>query len=149
MRWWWSIPRPRIYTQDTQVGKYQVPVKRARFLTLGVARGGAHGKKEAGDYAFWTAVLKEPRWCDLNTGSLKKVRKMTARALAWLPAGDRFYRMAVEMITLDTAYRTLWEGILGQGANILYIRPATATEVHEWARTHLDDKRYLKVRKHP
>mgnify|MGYP001577503063 FL=1 len=148
-RWWWTRPRPRIYTQDTQVGAYQVPVKRARYLTLGTATGGAHGKKEAGDYAFWTAVLKEPRYCDLNTGSLKRTTKVTARALAWLPAGDRFYRMSVEMVTIDSAYRTLWEGVLGQGRNIAYIRPATVHEVRRWAMTHLDDKKRLKMRRHP
>ena len=49
--WWWTRPRPRIYTQDTQVGKYQVPVRRAQFITLGVASAGKHGKKERGDYA--------------------------------------------------------------------------------------------------
>ena len=149
MSWWWQKPRPRVYTQDTQVGRYQVPVRRARFITLGVAKAGAHGKKEAGDYAFWTAVLKEARYCDDGVGHVRRCTKLTARALAWLPAGDRFYRMSVEMRTLDSAYQLLWEGVLGQGSNIAYIRPATLKEVRRWSQAHLADKKHLRLRKHP
>jgi hypothetical protein len=122
-----------------KVGKYQVPVVRAKFLTLVAFDGGEHGAGERGDFAFWTAVLKVP----VKNG--KKLRRViTGRAYAYLSPGDRFDRMAKEMRSAKradyrAAYRKFWETLIQRGDNIAYIRPATAAELRRWINAHNDD----------
>ena len=70
----------------TRVGRYEVEVRRMNYPTLWHFSSGEHGRKEAGIYAFWTAVLAR-----------KARRKISGRALATLPPGDRFDRMRREM----------------------------------------------------
>ena len=146
IKFWFKSLTPRCYGQVTQVGDYWVPVKQARYVSFACARSGAHGKKEAGDYLFWTAILKNPIPAQPRT-----CRKVTARALAWLPPGDRFYRMSQELrimpdMTERAAYGWLWNTVLAGGRNVALIRPATKHEVQGWLKTHQGDNDFATFR---
>jgi hypothetical protein len=115
-----------------------VPLKKMRYVSLLTFSGGAHGRKERGDYCFWTAVCKKP---------VDGKRKLTARALAYLPPGERFERIERDMQVAPSAedrvvYRMLWHRLLREGANIKYIRPSTAKEIRGWLKTHPEDAMY-------
>jgi hypothetical protein len=123
----------------TTVGDVAVPLKNAHYASIVTFRGGAHGKKERGDFCFWTAVLKRP---------YNGKRKLIGRAYAFLDPGDRFDRMQYEMMIAATpedraAYREMWEHRLKGGNNIDYIRPSTKREIERWLKTHRADANYV------
>ena len=126
---------------STIVGKVTVSLFRERFISLAVATCGKHGKRESGDYAFWTAVLKIPV---LVTSNGKTCSKVFGRSLAWMPAGDRFDRMNRGRVSdknswARSVYGMLWNKVLRQGRNIKYIRPSTRKEIGKWLYSHHDD----------
>lgn len=119
----------------SRVGNHNVPLKKMRYVSLLTFFGGAHGRKERGDYCFWTAVLKE---------RVAGKRKLTGRALAYLPPNERFERIALDMQVAPSAedrkvYEMLWKRLLKKGANIKCIRPSTAKEIRNWLDTHPED----------
>lgn len=130
----------------TVIGKYEIPVK-SRHATLVHFTGGDGGKHEAGDFAFWTAVLKEPVTVEPKNGwpeRRRKVKKIFGRAYVALSAGDRFDRMRVEAKTARTAddravYRRMYYECMGAGKNIALVRPTTLLEVRKWMRGHKTD----------
>lgn len=111
----------------TRVGRARVPVVAAKQVSLVRFGAGEHGRGEAGDYLFWTAVLKKKR------GARKRI---WGRAYAYLPPGDRFDRIKRE-------HRRLWSELLSRGRNIRHIRPSTLAEVRRWMRTHGADARFV------
>lgn len=128
----------------TKVGKCDVEVRGAAFPALWHFTSGAHGKKEAGVFAFWTAVLKKPQ----KLGK-KKVRRIFGRALVTLPPGDRFDRMKREMLTMKkkevrAAYRGHYVGLLKCGKNIKCIRPSTEKEMRKWMKGHKADAKFAR-----
>lgn len=130
----------------TRVGKFDVPVK-TRHATLVHFSGGEGGKHEAGNFAFWTAVLKEPVRLEQKDGWPRKgrvVRKIFGRAYVSLGAGDRFDRMRIESKTATDAadrrvYRRMYVECMHSGGNIKVIRPSTLKEVCRWMETHESD----------
>lgn len=135
----------------TKIGKVTVPVK-TRHATLVKFTGGAGGKHEAGDFAFWTAVLKKPIWAEPKDGwprggKKKKITKIFGRAYVSLGAGDRFDRMRAEAKELKgrpdgRIYHRMFHEFMKQGHNVAYVRPATNREVRGWMATHLSDAKY-------
>jgi len=123
------------------VGKFQIPVVRAKFCTIVQFSAGVHGKRERGDYCFWTARLKKPA-----KGARAGKRQLIGRAYAWLPPGDRFARMERESSgkTDASEYHYLWHSFLKRGQNIQYIRPSTRAEVQRWIDSHLSDAKFIK-----
>lgn len=122
----------------TKVGAFEVTVRRANFPALRHFSGGAHGRKEAGIFAFWTVVLKR-----------KGKNRVWGRALATLPAGDRFDRMRREMRSDKSkeareVYGRIWKKLLREGRAIRYIRPSTENEISRWMRGHQSDAKYAK-----
>lgn len=124
----------------TKVGKFDVQVRNAHIPSLVWFDAGVHGKSfgERGMFCFWAAILKSG-----------KRRKIWGRALACLPAGDRFDRMKREQNTAKTAadrkvYRTFWADRMGKGGNIAYIRPCTDAEIKKWADMHMSDAKFMK-----
>lgn len=118
----------------TRVGRYTVKVRNPHHASIVRFSSGVHGKKERGDFLFWTAVRKDKRWT-------------VGRAHWSLPAGDRFDRMKREMQNARTAedriaYARMWKE-MGGGKNIAYIRPATAAEVNRWIATHESDAKFI------
>ena len=124
----------------TRVGKFKVPVRRHNFCTIVTMSGGEHGRRERGDFCFWTAVLAEPVRMD---GKLRK--KIFGRAHVSLSAGDRFDRMKREMkkSRAKETYAFFWNNLLRGGDNIKFIRPSTAGEVKMWLKTHEKDAKYF------
>jgi len=121
----------------TAVGRCKVAVRDAHLPTLWKFTGGAHGKKEAGVFAFWTTVIKK-----------KGKKRVWGRALYSLPPGDRFDRMRFELreaksAAARSAYRRIWRAIKG-GKAISYIRPSSDAEVMAWMRSHKSDAKYAK-----
>jgi hypothetical protein len=110
----------------TRVGRYEVAVRRMNYPTLWHFSSGARGRKEAGIYAFWTAVLAR-----------KSRRKLTGRALVTLPPGDRFDRVRRE-------HHGIWLDFLRGGRAIRYIRPASERDVLRWMRAHERDARFAR-----
>ena len=112
----------------TRIGKYHVPIVKPKFPTIGTFAGGQHGRREGGEYLFWTVVLKRKiRWCN------RKRWWLTARARAILCPGERFNRMRIEARAAKSsedrqAYRDLYDRMLGRGRNIKYVRPSTPCE---------------------
>jgi hypothetical protein len=122
----------------TKVGRLQVPVRRASHPTLWYFASGEHGRKEAGVYAFWTAVI-----------SRRKPKGLIGRALAAEPPGDRFDRIRREMRTARSkadraAYARHWRELLARGKAIRYVRPSTEREVRKWMKGHEKDARHAK-----
>ena len=121
----------------TRVGRYEVAVRRINYPTLWHFSSGEHGRKEAGIYAFWTAVLAR-----------KTRRRIWGRALVTLPPGDRFDRIRREMregrAADRAAYRRMWRELMQGGRAIRYIRPASEREVHRWMKTHDRDARFAR-----
>ncbi|HYG56212.1 MAG TPA: hypothetical protein VD965_13030 [Burkholderiales bacterium] len=111
----------------TRVGTYEIEVRQSNYPTLWHFSSGERGRKEAGIYAFWTAVLKPraPR------------PKVSGRALVTLPPGDRFDRIRREA-------RAIWLELLERGRAIRYIRPATEREVQRWLASHAGDARFAR-----
>ena len=121
----------------TRVGSCEIPVRQMNYPTLWHFSSGEHGRKEAGIYAFWTAVLA------------RKVRgkgKVSGRALVTQPPGDRFDRIRREMREARAAdrpiYRRIWLELIKGGRGIRYIRPASEHEVQRWMSTHERDARF-------
>lgn len=119
----------------TNVGRHEVPVRRVNDPTLWYFSSGEHGRKEAGVYAFWTAVLEKGKLC--------------GRALVTLPPGERFDRVRIEMRTAHLAsdreaYARYWNLRLRKGAGIRFIRPASHREVKKWMDAHPKDARFAK-----
>jgi hypothetical protein len=117
----------------TQVGAYSVEVMDAHKAAIVYFKSGAHGTKEAGYFAFWTAVLK--------TG---KKRRIWGRASVGLSAGDRMDRMQFEMHESKDPddrriYGRFWTQLLRRGKNICFIRPSTKAEIAKWMRGHVSD----------
>ena len=124
---------------STKVGRHQVPVRDMNYPTLWHFSSGEHGRKEAGIYAFWTAVL----------GTGKKAKGLCGRALATEPAGERFDRIRREMRTARSkadraAYARQWRVLIARGRAIRYLRPSTAEEVRKWMKGHEKDARFAK-----
>jgi len=125
----------------TKVGAYRIPV-RGLYATLILFHSGEHGRKEAGWYAFWTAVLKKPV---LTRDGTRRFRKVFGRARVGESAGDRLDRMRFEMNhpaqkpQARQAYRRSWLQVLQQGGNIAYIRPSTISEIRHWMKDHKAD----------
>jgi hypothetical protein len=121
----------------TRVGGYEIEVRRMNYPTLWHFSSGEHGRKEAGIYAFWTAVLAR-----------KGRRKVSGRALVTQPPGDRFDRIRREMREARAAdrpaYRRIWLELMKRGRAIRYIRPASEREVSRWMKTHGRDARFAK-----
>ena len=125
-----------------RIGSYVVPV-RGKWATLVTFWAGEHGRKDCGEYAFWTARLKHP--VVRTTGG--RSRRVIGRALVGHSAGDRFDRMSREMRTAKSkeareANRELWERILRKGQNVAYVRPSTLAEVRRWADSHESDVKH-------
>ena len=116
----------------TRVGKRRIAVRRANYPTLWHFTSGEHGRKEAGIYAFWSAVLG--------------ARKLCGRALVTLPPGDRFDRIRGALRSGPAAdrkaYAHHWNVLLRKGAAIRYIRPASPREVRRWMDAHPKDARF-------
>jgi hypothetical protein len=122
----------------TKIGRCEVIVRRANFPSLRHFSGGAHGRKEAGIYSFWTVVLRR-----------KGKNRVWGRALSTLPAGDRFDRMRREMLRDRSKenrahYERIWKKFLKEGRAIRYIRPSTEAEIAKWMRGHKADAKYAK-----
>lgn len=122
----------------TRIGKYEIEIRNAQFMSLVTFASGQHGKKERGDYGFWAAVFKK---------AVGKKRKVWGRTLAHVDAGDRFRRIQKEiMVAPDKEdrkiYKNLWETMVG-GKNIAYIRPCTEREIKRWMATHLSDAKHV------
>ncbi len=109
------------------------------YPTLWHFSSGEHGPKEAGIYAFWTAVL----------GTGKKAKGLCGRALVTEPPGDRFDRIRREMRTARAkadrvAYARQWRELIERGRAIRYLRPSTPEEVRKWMKGHEKDARFAK-----
>jgi hypothetical protein len=127
-------------TMETKIGRNHVPV-RGNWATLVPFAAGAHGKKEAGVFAFWTAVIGPVKL----DGKTRK--RIFGRAKVGLSAGDRFDRMRFEMKSARDAddrriYRRFWYLLLRKGANVRYVRPSTLKEVRAWMKSHQADARH-------
>lgn len=110
----------------TRVGAARVPVVRAKNVSLVRFSAGEHGRGEAGDFLFWTAVLKKK----------KNARgRLIGRAYVYLGPGDRFDRLKREN-------PRPWVELLSRGANVKHIRPATLAEIRRWMSTHAADARF-------
>ena len=119
----------------TNVGKYKVQVKNANFLSIVTFTSGEHGKKERGDFAFWTAILKK---------RVNKKWKISGRAHLLLPPGDRFDRMKREARTDKNPedrkiYHQLFHEYMGGGSNVKHIRPATEKDIKKFRLSPLRD----------
>lgn len=122
----------------TRVGVFQITVRDASHPAVRYFSSGAHGRKEAGLYAFWTVVLNR-----------KGKNRVWGRALTSLPPGDRFDRMRKEMISAKSkkareAYRRIWQEVIKAGKLIRYIRPSTEKEIRKWMDGHSSDAKYAK-----
>jgi hypothetical protein len=96
---------------------------------------GEHGKKEAGDYLFWTAY-GEDRFGDW---------KITGRSRISLPAPDRFTRMERERrLAKDAKDRRLYGKMYQRLTSIGGIRAATYREVGSWISTHESDAKFIR-----
>lgn len=117
----------RAVLTTTRVGAAPVPVLRAKHISLVRFSAGEHGRGEAGDFLFWTAVLKKKR---------KGKGRLIGRAYAYLGPGDRFDRIKREN-------PRPWVELLSRGANVKHIRPSTIAEITRWMRTHAADARFV------
>jgi len=133
----------------TKVGKYTIPVRNAHHLTICSFGAGARGKKERGDYAFWTAVLSK-RFVKGKGKESTSISQIFGRSHLLLSPGDRFDRMKREMRIARTKddraiYRMFWNDVLKKGGNIKYIRPCTLQEMNRWLETHEKDSVSLNI----
>ncbi len=150
----WKKPSPIFKTHRllsvTRVGKISVPVVDAEYATIATFKSGDLGRFERGDYLFWTAVLKKPyHWQGYDGKHKPRTMKLIlGRARTFLPPGDRFDRMRIEMKTDPLKadreiYRKWWYKLLREGANIKFIRPSTKREVGRWMKGHESDAKDL------
>lgn len=105
---------------------------------------GEHGEDEAGEYAFWVAVLKRK----VKLDSTYRMQ-IFGRAKVGLDAGDRFSRMAQEQRFAKSkadrqVYRKFWNDLMKRGANVQHIRPAMYQEIKVWLDSHKKDSPYIK-----
>ena len=110
-----------------------VPVRAFNRPSVVEFAGGAHGSnREAGKFAFWTAVLKT------HPG-----KGVTGRAYLTLPPGERFDRIrrSVRHRHPETAkaYGRMWRMLKN---NVSYVRPSTIAEISRWANGHMPDWKY-------
>ena len=126
----------------TRIGRYTIPV-RCKWATLVTFWSGEHGKRDCGEYAFWTALLRRPVEVERRLR-----RRIFGRALVGEPVGDRFDRMQLEARSLKQrpaarkAYRVSWERVLREGRNVKFVRPSTLKEVKRWMESHESDAEY-------
>jgi hypothetical protein len=124
--------------ERTRVGRFEIPVRAAGRPTLWYFTAGAHGRKEAGVYAFWTAVLaRTPR------------KGVTGRALVGHTPGHRFDAIrgasrSARSAADRAAYARYWRDLLKRGKAIRHIRPSTPKEVQKWMRAHEKDAPFAK-----
>lgn len=111
-----KIPRMSRY-----IGEYRVPILYYLYPTLGSFLGGAKGEHEAGDYAFWTVMLKTNRYDHVY-----------ARNRVFLGPEERFNRKPY-----------VHDDLIQRGKNVRYIRPSTVEEVKAWLYDHPNDSEYL------
>lgn len=116
----------------TKVGTSKVKVKDAHFYSIVTFSAGRKGKREAGDFAFWTAVVDRRKGVD---------RGVIARASLYYPPGERFDRMNRER-KKEPAYNKTWT-FFGGGKKIKYIRPSTGKEIFRWMKSHREDSRFV------
>lgn len=96
---------------------------------------GEHGKKEAGDYFFWTAY-GEDKFGDWKT---------TGRATINLPPPDRFLRTKRESKTVKNVDdRRIYAALYRRLLTIHGIRAATYREIANWISTHKSDAKYIR-----
>ena len=107
----------------TAVGKFCIPVRQAKFVTIVQFNSGEHGKREAGDFCFWRMRYKVP---------IGKVKGRIGRASIFFPPGERFCRLEKEC-------KAIWIDEMKEGENIAFIRPANRAEVFRWLETHPRD----------
>ena len=116
----------------SKVGKSRVKIKNANFYSIVTFSGGRKGKREAGDFAFWCAVVSR------KSGIEKCI---IARASLYHPPGERFDRMNKER-KKEVGYNSVWK-FLGGGKKIKFIRPATGEEILRWMYSHKEDSRFV------
>jgi hypothetical protein len=121
-----------------KVGKFNIPIVNWRFPTIATFKSGQHGKRERGDFFFWTAVIKNRKY---------PKNRIIGRAYALHNPGDRFDRMNKERLHASSkgdrkAYQKMWD-VIGGGKNLKHIRPATKKEVKRWADSHKSDAKYI------
>jgi len=120
-------------SQNYNIRGRKISVNDARSIVHFVS--GARGKKEAGDYAFWTAY-GEDRYGDWKT---------TGRARVELPPTDRFTRMAREMRTVKSASdRRIYAALYRRLRSIRGLRAATYREVCAWMTSHKTDAKHVR-----
>jgi hypothetical protein len=123
-----------------KIGKYDIPVRNANFCSIGSFSAGAHGKKEKGDYCFWTAIFRK---------NVDGKNALFGRSRAALPPTDRFDRMKKELVSAKSKsdrkiYKQFWMSLLKRGGNVKYVRPAKLSEVKRWLKSHKNDGKHLK-----
>jgi hypothetical protein len=123
------------------IGKHAILID-GRFASIVQFSAGERGKKEAGIFAFWTAILKVP-----VKGPERLVKKIIARAKVGLSGTERFDRMAREAILDRNAknrkiYRFLYSYAMKSGSNVSHIRPSTEREMLKWLSSHKNDAKY-------
>ena len=124
-----------------RIGRYHPEVYSVGDLHASIVSfsAGEHGQREAGEYAFWTAWLRE---------AVEERRKVTARAQVGLDAGERFRRMGMEMRNASSAsdrkeYRVIWEKMLRRGANVERVEPSSLEAVRYWLERHPQDSPFV------
>lgn len=129
----------------TKIGKYDVPVVNAKYLSLVTFSSGEHGSREKGHFVFWSTVLKKAK----HGLSGKRRKVIIGRARPYLSPGNRVDRMQQELKEARTkddraAYRYLWESMAEKGGNIKCVRPSTLKEIQLWIDTHYEsDARFI------
>jgi hypothetical protein len=117
----------------SKVGMSKVKIKNAHFYSIVTFSAGRKGKREAGDFAFWIAVVDRKKCVD---------RGVIARASLYYSPGERFDRMNRER-KKEPEYNKIWK-FLGGGKKIKHIRPATGKEIYRWMKSHKEDSRFVK-----
>ena len=116
---------------ETKVGKFLVPIKNYKRLSIVDFSRGLRGKHEEGQYCFWTAVLKKKK---------DGKRIVWGRARPILSPGERFCRMKGKK-----DYREIWLKFLERGKNVKFIRPSTKKEISWWASGHVSDWKFAET----
>lgn len=120
---------------NTRVGPYTVPAIRLDKPTVVRFTSGAHGRKEAGKYAFWVAcgAGRDGTW------------NVIGRARVKLSPGDRFDRMWKEQRNAKKrSVRRAYARMVRMMKDINYIRPASKNEVERWIATHQKDSAFIR-----
>ena len=127
-----------------KIGAFSVKAKLGH-ATIVKFTGGAHGRNEAGYFAFWTAKLRRP----VSISQRSPIKKIIGRALVGLDCSERFNRMR-EASKKDrnaanrAIYRMLFHEAMKKGSNVALIRPSTTAEVRKWMKSHSSDAKYAR-----